>query len=108
MLLCTFHHLACAINNKNIEVQDNIVSKSDNINTSITTVAYLISELARALCILADIYRKLVQVGASWTLDPSMEAVNCKIKLANNKFILVNILAYNNFLWTKKGVILDV
>ena len=89
-------------------MQDNIVSKSDNINTSITTVAYLISELARALCILADIYRKLVQVGASWTLDPSMEAVNCKIKLANNKFILVNILAYNNFLWTKKGVIIDV
>ena len=23
-----------------------------------------------------------------------MEAVNCKIKLANNKFILVNVLAY--------------
>ena len=40
--------------------------------------------------------------GASWTLDPSMEAVNCKIKLANNKFILCNIFAYNNFIWTKK------
>ena len=28
--------------------------------------------------------------GASWTLGPSMEAVSCKIKLANNKFILVD------------------
>ena len=37
-----------------------------------------------------------------------MEAVNCKIKLINNKFILVNILAYNNFMWTKKGVIVDI
>ena len=27
--------------------------------------------------------------GSSWTLVPSMEAVNCKIKLANNKFIIV-------------------
>ena len=25
--------------------------------------------------------------GASWTSDPSNKAVNCKIKLANNKFI---------------------
>ena len=45
--------------------------------------------------------------GASWTLDPSVETVNCKIKLAN-KFLLVNILAYNNFIWTKKAVIIDV
>ena len=37
-----------------------------------------------------------------------MEAVNCKIKLANSKFILVNILAYSSFMWTKKGVIVDV
>ena len=35
-----------------------------------------------------------------------MDAVNCKIKLANKKFILVNIRAYNNFKWTKKGVII--
>ena len=33
-----------------------------------------------------------------------MEVMNCKIKLANNKFILVNNLAYNNFIWTKKWV----
>ena len=46
--------------------------------------------------------------GASWTLDPSREALNCKIKLAKNKFILVNILTYNNFIWTKKGVIINV
>ena len=37
-----------------------------------------------------------------------MEMVNCKIELANNKFILVNILAYNNFMWTKKGEIVDI
>ena len=38
--------------------------------------------------------------GATWSLDPSMEAVNCEIILTNNKFIwlLFNILAYNN--WT--------
>ena len=30
------------------------------------------------------------------------------VKLANNKFILVNILAYNNFMWTKKRVIVDI
>ena len=36
-----------------------------------------------------------------------MKAVNCKIKLAN-KFISVNILAYNNFIKTRKGVITDV
>ena len=37
-----------------------------------------------------------------------MEAVHCKIKLANNRFILVNIVAYNNFMWTRKGVIVNV
>ena len=37
-----------------------------------------------------------------------METVNCKVELAGNKFILVNILAYNNFMWTKKGVIVDI
>ena len=37
--------------------------------------------------------------GASWTLDPSMETVNCKIKLTNSKFILV---------FFKKAVIIDV
>ena len=46
--------------------------------------------------------------GASWTLDPNLEPVNSKIKLANNKFLLVNILACNNFIWTKKAVIIDV
>ena len=46
--------------------------------------------------------------GVSWTWDPSMEAVNCKMKLTNSKFILDNILGYNNFIWTKKGVIIDV
>ena len=46
--------------------------------------------------------------GVSWTLNPSIEAVNCKIKLANNTFILVNILAYNNFMWTRNGVIVDI
>ena len=30
-------------------------------------------------------------VNASWTLNPSMKAVNCKIKLSNNKFILVTV-----------------
>ena len=30
-------------------------------------------------------------VDASWTLNPSKKAVNCKIKLANNKFILVTV-----------------
>ena len=29
------------------------------------------------------------EMGSSWTFVPSMEAVNCKIKLANNKFIIV-------------------
>ena len=29
-------------------------------------------------------------------------------ELANSKFILVNILVYNKFIWTKKGVILDL
>ena len=54
-------------------------------------------------------FPKIFSVGdVSWTLDPSMEAVNCKIKLANSKFILDNILGYNNFIWTKKGVIIDV
>ena len=54
-------------------------------------------------------FPKIFSVGdVSWTLDPSMEAVNCKMKLANNKFILDNILGYNNFIWTKKGVIIDV
>ena len=37
-----------------------------------------------------------------------MEAVNCKIKLGNNKFILVNILVYNNLMWNKKGVTIDI
>ena len=36
-----------------------------------------------------------------------MKAVNCKKKLVN-KFISVNILAYNNFIKTRKGVITDV
>ena len=40
--------------------------------------------------------------------DPSMEAVNAKIKLANNKFLLDSILAYNNFIGTKKALIIDV
>ena len=40
-------------------------------------------------------------------MDPYLEAVNYKIKLSNNKSILVNNLAYNNFIWTKKGVIID-
>ena len=40
-----------------------------------------------------------------WTL--AGEVVNCKIKIANNTFILVNILAYNNLVWTKKRVIVD-
>ena len=56
-------------------------------------------------------YRSLLlipRLSMNGTLDPSMEAVNLKIKLANNKFILTNILAYNNFIWTKKGVIIDV
>ena len=43
--------------------------------------------------------------GASWTLGHKV--VNCKIKLANKKFSLVNVLAYINFIWTKKGVIID-
>ena len=44
----------------------------------------------------------------SWTLNPSMEDANCKIKLANKKLILVNIVTYDNFMWTKKGVIVDI
>ena len=38
--------------------------------------------------------------GASWTFNPSKEAVNCKIKHRNNK--LANVLAYNDFKSTKK------
>ena len=64
----------------------------------------LILELTWSLYFPADIYRG----GASWTLNPSMEAVNFKIKLANSTFILVNVLAYNNFMWTRKGVIVDI
>ena len=37
-----------------------------------------------------------------------MKAVNSKIKLANNKFLLDSILAYNNFIGTKKALIIDV
>ena len=44
--------------------------------------------------------------GVSWTSDPSMEAVNCKIKLANN-FILANILACNIFKWNINGAIIE-
>ena len=50
----------------------------------------------------------LIVGGASWTFDSSMKAMNCKIKVANRKLIVVNILAYNNFMWTKQGVIIDV
>ena len=39
---------------------------------------YPVSELAQPLCTVG---------GASWTLDPSKEAVNCKIKHAN-KFVV--------------------
>ena len=46
--------------------------------------------------------------GASWTFNPSIEVLNFKIKLASNKFILVNILAHNNFMWTRKVVIVDI
>ena len=37
-----------------------------------------------------------------------MEVVNFKMKLVNKKFILVNILAWSIFIWTKKGVIVDI
>ena len=38
---------------------------------------------------------------ADWTVDPSIEAVTCKINLA--EFVLANILAHNNFIWAKKS-----
>ena len=46
---------------------------------------YPISELAPSLCFPADILHTFSLGGASWTLDPSKEVVNCKIKHANNK-----------------------
>ena len=54
---------------------------------------YPISELAQPLCTVG---------GASWTLDPSKEAVNCKIK-HTNKFVV-----YNNFKLLKKGITFSV
>ena len=46
--------------------------------------------------------------GARCTLNPNIEAVNFKIKLANNKFILVaNVLTYSTFIWTKKELIMN-
>ena len=36
-----------------------------------------------------------------------MEPLNCEVKLANNKFISINIPAYENFIWTKSGEIID-
>ena len=63
---------------------------------------FRISELPRPLC-----FPQIFTLGgASWS--PSMETVNCKMKLTSKKFILVNILAYNNFIWTKKGIIIVV
>ena len=53
----------------------------------IMLLLYPFSESARPLCFPANIYLG----GASWTLDPSLEAVNCEIKLANNKFILIAV-----------------
>ena len=41
-----------------------------------------VSELAQLLCFAAYIYVG----GASWTLDPSKEAVNCNIKHKNDMF----------------------
>ena len=51
-------------------------------NKLINQHQYPISKLKRSLWFPAD----NCVGGASWTLDPSMEAVNCEIKLAN-KFI---------------------
>ena len=53
----------------------------------IILLLYPFSELARPLCFPANIYLG----GTSWTLDPSLEAINCKIKLASNKFILIAV-----------------
>ena len=36
-----------------------------------------------------------------------MEPLNCEVKLANNKFISINVPAYENFTWTKSGEITD-
>ena len=37
-----------------------------------------------------------------------METVNCKIKLANNNFILVNIFVYSSFIWMEKRIVTNV
>ena len=60
---------------------------------------YPILELARPLRYPTDIHGRW----SKWNFEACEQ-----IKLPYNKFILVNILAYNNFIWTKKGVIIDV
>lgn len=73
---------------------------SPKCSISYCFILYPISALARPLSFSADISH---WCGASLTLDPSMTATNCNIKLTSILFqLLSNILVYSNFRSTKK------